>query len=92
MNESFLEFLKHSLLIVGAGVYGEHSGGFEKKFYHLKFTNPITCNTTQVFMSDQEFLKGRRVVLSYRVRDNFTGEVTHHGGYGPDEIAYRMPD
>lgn len=93
MNESFLEFLKHSLLIVGAGVYGEKSDwSDDRSHYYWKVTNPITCTTTQVFMREQELLKGRKVGLYYRVRDNFTGEVTSHGDYGANEISYVMPD
>jgi hypothetical protein len=93
MNETFLELLTHSLLIVGAAINGEQSSWSDgRTHYYWKFTDPITCKTTQVFMRDQELLKGRKVGLYYRVRDNFTGEVTSYGDYGADEITYIMPD
>lgn len=93
MNETAMEFFTHSLLILGAGLYGEKSNWSDNRTHHYwKFTNPITCTTTQVFMREQELLKGRKVGLYYRVRDNFTGEVTSHGEYGSNEITYVMPD
>lgn len=93
MNENFADFLTHTLLIVGASVYGEKSDWSDGRAgYYLKFTNPVTCNSTQVFVKSQPLLKGHRINLQYRVRDNFTGEVTSYGDYGQDEITYIMPE
>ena len=93
MNEGAWEFVTNTLLIMGAGLYGEKSDWSDNRtHYHWRFTNPVTCETTQVFMRSQELLKGHRVGLYYRVRNNFTGEVTSYGDYGAGEITYITPE
>ncbi len=91
--EGYWEFLTHSLLIVGASLHGERSEWSDNRtHYYWKTSNPWTCKTTQVFVRSQELLKGRKVGIYFRVRDDLTGDVEAFGEYGSKEIVYIMPD
>ncbi len=91
--EGYWEFLTHSLLIVGASLHGERSDWSDnRRHYYHQYSNPWTCKTTQVFVRSQELLRGHKVCLYYRVRDDLTGEVEQFGEYGTNEIVYILPD